>query len=104
MDDLIKLLRNVEKKPELFIGNRDIRSLRHFLFGYCIGRSLDTPGYGEWLFGDFRNYLAALYRDNRSFDWCGLIRANEEDGGSTDAFFRLLDSFLARQRSKERGA
>lgn len=95
MEELQKLLANIEKKPALFIGCKDIRFLRHFLSGYCMAKEKDIPEYGDWLFNDFRCYLAKKYNDTRVFDWCSLIMEHESDGDSTDAFFRLLHVFYA---------
>jgi hypothetical protein len=94
MDNLLKLLAEVENRPEVYIGCKNIRFLSHFLSGYCMARVEESPEYGNWLFGDFREFLAKKYQDNRSFDWASLIIEHEIDGNSTDAFFRLLHEYL----------
>lgn len=94
--ELRTLLKLIELKPELYIGNNDIMALRHFLSGY-IGASKEVdPNYDDWLFSDFRNHLAQKYRDNRDYDWATLIAAHEADGGTTDAFFRLISEYRSR--------
>jgi hypothetical protein len=94
MDDLLKLILEIEKRPALWIGSTDTRFLRHFLSGYCYAKSGATDGYRNWLFEDFRNYLAEKYEDVSTLDWSGLIIENEADGNSTDTFYRLLHEFL----------
>ena len=94
MNDLLKLILRIEIRPGLWIGNTDIDCLGHFLSGYCTAKSENEEGYGVWLFQDFTRYLAKKYEDTRTFNWVGLIRENEIDGKSTDAFFRLLHEYL----------
>ena len=87
MSELLSLLIEIKKKPELYIGCKDIMFLRHYLSGYCMAKAELITGYGDWLFNDFRIFLAEKYQDNRSYDWSGLIIENEEEGNSTDTFF-----------------
>lgn len=94
MDALLKLILEVEKKPALYIGNKDLRRLDHFLSGYRFAKREEESSFGDWFEHDFREYLSKKYNDKRTFNVAGLIRANEEDGNSTDAFFRLLHEFL----------
>ena len=94
MNDLLKLILEIEKRPALWIGNTDLRCLGHFLAGYCLAKSEEIEEYGKWLFDDFRIYLAQKYQDNRTFNMVSLIINNEVDGNSTDAFFRLLHEYL----------
>ena len=94
MNDLLKLIFKIEQRPGLWIGNTDIDYLGQFLSGYCTAKSEETEGYGVWLFNDFTRYLAEKYEDSRPLIWVSLIRENETDGKSTDAFFRLLHEYL----------
>lgn len=95
MDELLRFILEIEKRPGLYIGNTDLKSLGHFLGGYIFAKSESNEGFGRWLYEDFRVFLVERYNDNRSFNWPHLIIANELDGDSTDAFFRLLHEYLA---------
>lgn len=103
MDTLRQLLEKIEKCPALYIGCKDIHRLRAFLSGYDHACEQTVPGYEYgWLWEDFRLWLAERYADRRAFDWATLIAAHEPDGQSTDAFFRLLNEYLAaNKKSRE---
>lgn len=94
MDGLLKLLLEVEKRPGLYIGNKELRRLDSFIFGYRFAKMEDDCEFGKWFESDFHTYLAEKYNDKRTLNVAGLIIENEEDGNSTDAFFRLLHEFL----------
>ena len=91
----MKLFSQIEKRPALYIGNTDLNRLGHFIGGYCFAKQEEDFDFGKWLFHDFTRYLVNKYRDSRTLNWYGLIAANEADGNSTDAFFRLLHEYLA---------
>lgn len=94
LPDLIGLLKLLEPRPELYIGNRDITALDQFLGGFCFAAMQEHPGFDNWLHRDFRDHLAEKYADTRTVNWCHLIRDHEPDGHSTDAFFRMVHEFL----------
>lgn len=89
------LLERIERRPEWYIGNRNIYNLRHFSSGYLAAMKETDAAYQDWLLGDFAAFLARRYRDSRSFDWAALIAAHEPDGHTVDAFFRLLYTYYA---------
>ncbi len=91
MKTTMELLREIEKCPALYIGCKDIHRLRAYLSGYGYAASTQD----DWLWNGFREWLADRYSDTRTFDWASLIAAHEPDGDSTDAFFRLLNEYLA---------
>lgn len=89
-----ELLLDIEKLPELYIGDRNIYHLRHYLCGYISALYEYSPGDIDWEFDAFNKYLARKYNDNRSIDWSRLIASYEPDGSSTNAFFRLLHEYF----------
>lgn len=93
---LTEVVELLEPRPELYIGSRDIRDLFHFLNGFYFAAVQEDPDFDNWLQGDFQDYLEQKYGDNRTINWCHLIRDHEPDGDSTDAFFRLVHEFLGR--------
>ena len=82
-------------REHLYLGTGELAALNHFLIGYalaCREQSEEDPA--EWLYRDFRAFLAEKYHDNRSLNWESLIRMHEPDGDTTAPFWRLLDAFL----------
>lgn len=97
MDDLLKLILEVEKKPGLYIGRKDLECLSHFLYGYYFAKCEEGSDFGVWFYLYFREYLAEKYKDKRTLNVTGLIIENEEGGNSADTFdtfFRLLHEYL----------
>ena len=94
-DNLLNLIIKIEPRPALFVGNTDLLCLYQFLSGYCFSKQEENEAYGNWLSVGFREFLAEKYNDKRSFNWASLLIENEDDGKSTDAFFRLLHKYLA---------
>lgn len=95
MDELLELILEIEKRPGLYIGSTDLKSLGYFLDGYIFAKSENKDVFGRWLYNNFRVFLIEKYNDNRTFNWYKLIIANELDGDSTDTFFKLLHEYLA---------
>lgn len=93
---LNELLDQIERKPELFIGGRDIHALRHFLSGYILAMGEYDPTYHDELLPIFTAYLAQKYSDNRDYDWATLIAIHEADGDTVDAFFRLMSEYRSK--------
>lgn len=91
-----KLLAEIEQKPELFIGRRDVLALRHFLTGYIIAMKELNTNFDDSLLDDFTRFLAQKYEDSRAFDWAHLIVANEKNDAFS-AFFRLLNEYSAQK-------
>ena len=87
------LLEEIEKRPELFIGDDGIRGLRNYLCGYIMAMCQVDSIYQDWLFTDFTVFLAEKYRDNRSFDWATLIQIHEASGNEIEDFFRLIREY-----------
>ncbi|WP_298017233.1 hypothetical protein [uncultured Dysosmobacter sp.] len=87
------LLRTIEARPELFVGNDGIRGLRHFLCGYIMSEKEHLPTYQDWLFSDFTVFLSEKYKDCRSLDWASLIEENEADCNLIERFFSLIHEF-----------
>jgi len=103
MDDLLRFILEIEKRPGLYIGNTDLTCLCHFLNGYIWAKleNAENEYFGKWLNDDFRIFLVEKYNDNRTFSWAHLIIANEVDGNSTDTFFRLLHEYLCKKTGRD---
>lgn len=83
-----KLILEIEKRPPIYTGNKDLRCLDNFFPNL---RKIVNLANG---LGIFRVYLAEKYDDNRTLNVAGLIIENEEDGNSTDTFLDCSMSFL----------
>ena len=91
--ELTVLLRKIEARPQLYVGDAGIYGLRHFLCGYIMSEKEHCPAYHDWLFSDFTAFLAEKYQDNRDLDFASLIVANGTGGNPTDIFFQLIREF-----------
>lgn len=93
---LEELLAEIEQKPELFIGGRDVLALRHFLTGYIMAMKELNTNFDDSLLDQFTWFLAQRYDDRRDFDWAYLIAANEKEDAFS-AFIRLLNEYSAQK-------
>lgn len=98
---ITEFLQKLEKCPALYIGDDDIRKLRHFLSGYIGAVEEYRPEDVDWNWNEFNDSLARKYSDYRTIDWSMLIWDHEPDGHSTDAFFRLHHDFLDSEQAKQ---
>ena len=94
MDELYQLVMDM-KRPQLYVGERSLALMFHFLNGYVFCIRKNEPLFGEWLFRDFRLFLAAKFEDTRTFNWLYLIQAHCPQGDDEiDFFYDCLDEFL----------
>lgn len=98
--DFNTMLSEIEKRPELYVGNGGITALRHYLCGYICAKEEHIPDYSNNFFSEFNAHLARKYNDTRSVDWACLIQTHEPDGDSTQAFFRLYHEFYSHSKIK----
>lgn len=96
--NLITLLSYIEKKPLMYLNERNLRSLENFIVGFYLCESLnhinDLEGkifiekFYPWLIKEF-NYLT----DTNT--WLGLIEqiAKFENKDEFDCFFYYLEQF-----------
>lgn len=95
MDEFYQLVMRIKPRPQLYVGERSLAYIFHFLNGYGFCKSMSDPDFGTWLFRDFREYLAKKFMDTRTFNWLSLIQAYcPQEDDEIDFFYDNLDEFL----------
>lgn len=100
MDDLVKLLYEIRKKPVLYFGGR--RTLAHlskFIFGFVTGREGTNKEIdANWFSpsnGSFQDFVVKRYQITLTQSWCNIIEFHSSsDNEAFELFFKLLDEFL----------
>ena len=97
-DRIYQMLMAIRKRPQLYIGERDIKKLRTFVDGFFMGCDSATR---EWnCLTGFNDYCSKYYHDTSSFDWSSFILAHEKDKDHIDVFYTLLDRYLEERQAK----
>lgn len=89
-----KLLMDIEKSPEDYIGKKSLERLVMFLFGYLIF-IFKQDGFVEHLPG-FQEFVALRYNYgiHTAYGWYQIIRkACETEEEAFDEFYKLLYEF-----------
>ncbi len=97
MSDYYDLLKQVQKKPGLYIGNSSISNLYMFLTGYHFARcQLSIPlSVQEREFQEFQPWLQEKFGITTSQSWSQLILFHAVDERDAfDRFFELFEEFL----------
>ena len=92
---ICKLIRNIERNYGVYIGNKSLTNLAHFLNGYSF-RFFEERQYLFSLRSDFQSYIDAKYQQEKAYAWNDIIL---NENGSTeeaafDAFYQLFHKFL----------
>ena len=98
-DRLYQVLQTIRKRPQLYIGDRDITKLRVFTDGFLAACTHEQRAW-NCLTG-FNEFCSEWYQDNRSYDWSHFILEHEKDKDAIDVFYFLLDRYL--EIRKEQG-
>lgn len=104
MEDLVKFLYEIRKKPVLYFGGRrTLAHLSNFIFGFVIGREGTNKEIDEntnWFSpsnGSFQYFVVKKYQITLSQSWVNIIEFHSSsENEAFDLFFRLLDEFLGR--------
>jgi hypothetical protein len=102
MDDLIKFLYEIRKKPVLYFGSRrTLAHLSNFIFGFVTGRegtNKEIDGSTNWFShsnGSFQDFVVKKYQINFSQSWFNIIEFHSSsENEAFELFFKLLDEFL----------
>ncbi|MGG6270595.1 hypothetical protein ACQ4M3_38405 [Leptolyngbya sp. AN03gr2] len=99
---LYQVLRDIQTRPGMFLGNQSITRLRAFLDGYSSARAdLGLPTtQQEKAFNGFQAWIQAHFKITATQGWDRIILAhstNEQD--ALDRFFELFAQFQQETRS-----
>ncbi|HBB35666.1 MAG TPA: hypothetical protein DDZ80_10130 [Cyanobacteria bacterium UBA8803] len=105
MNTLFDLLKKIQNKPALYLGNASITNLRMFILGYRFARAeLDitiTESESDF-YNNFQPWLQnrLSIRTVNAWDKIILLTCINEKA-ALDYFFQLLDEFLIRDKNQD---
>ena len=103
MSGLYEILRKVQTRPGMYIGNVSISDLFVFLAGYKTARlELGIEPSPEELefYREFQPWLQNRFQVQTVNSWANIIRLYSQDEKEAfNYFFKLLDEFLSREKA-----
>jgi hypothetical protein len=96
MLDLYDLIRNIQKRPAMYLGRASISNLRTFLAGYCFARrQMEVPQTTqEQHFSEFQSWIQQKFHLNSNQTWDEIILFfSQDENAALDQFFKLFDEF-----------
>ena len=96
MVDLYDLIRNIQKRPAMYLGGTSISNLRTFLAGYCFARrQLGIPqSQQEQQFSKFQAWIQHKFNLPADRTWDRIILfLSQDEHAALDQFFKLFDEF-----------
>ncbi|WP_201789141.1 hypothetical protein [Scytonema hofmannii] len=96
MLDLYDLIRNIQKRPAMYLGQPSISHLRTFLAGYFFARhQLGEPETNqEKHFVNFQNWIQEKFKVTSSQSWDKIILFfSQDEHKALEQFFELFDEF-----------
>jgi hypothetical protein len=96
MLDLYGLIRNIQKRPAMYLGQPSISHLRTFLSGYFFARhQLGQPETEqEKQFSTFQDWVQQHFKVTSSQSWDKIILFfSQDEQKALELFFKLFDEF-----------
>ncbi len=96
MLDLYDLIRNIQKRPAMYLGRSTISNLRTFIAGYSFARrQMQIPQTTqEQEFSNFQTWIQQKYNVAYNQTWDQIILFFSKDENSAfEEFFKLFDEF-----------
>jgi hypothetical protein len=96
MLDLYDLIRNIQKRPAMYLGQPSITHLRTFLAGYFFARhQLGEPETEqEKQFVNFQSWIQEKFKITSSQSWDKIILFfSQDEHKALEQFFELFDEF-----------
>jgi hypothetical protein len=104
MDDLYDLIRNIQKRPAMYLGQPSIIHLRTFLAGYFFARrQLGTPQTEqEKQFSKFQTWILQKFNIPSSQSWDKVILFfSQDEHAALEQFFKLFNEFFHADNHRE---
>lgn len=99
---IITVLEQIEKKPLIYLGGKDIRILRAFIDGYLICDEENNREYSNNIIEKFKNYFWDIYGECSYFDFFSvLLNQCKSQEDAFDCFFKLFNKFIDEEQSKK---
>lgn len=96
MLDLYDLIRNIQKRPAMYLGKVTIANLRTFIAGYSFARrQMQIPQTSqEQEFSNFQTWIQQKYNVAYNQTWDQIILFFSKDENTAfEEFFKLFDEF-----------
>jgi hypothetical protein len=99
MQSLLEILREMGKRPLIYIGEPpnhcSIWHLHSFIVGFQLGR-YDNFGDDDLILGEFDFWICTRYRIHHSANWAGLLwlQSRNDAEAAFRLFFELLNDYL----------
>ncbi|MBD2448561.1 hypothetical protein H6G76_15645 [Nostoc sp. FACHB-152] len=103
MVDLYDLIRNIQKRPAMYLGRVSISNLRTFLAGYCFARrQMEIPQtQQEQQFSEFQTWIQQKFNLNSHQTWDQIILFfSQDEPTALEQFFKLFDEFTQQFESE----
>lgn len=104
MVDLYDLIRNIQKRPVMYLGRVSISNLRTFLAGYCFARrQQDIPQtLQEQQFSEFQTWIQQKFGLSSNQTWDQIILFfSQDEQAALEQFFKLFEEFTQTKTSNE---
>lgn len=89
--EVLELLKEIESKPALYIGNdQNVRCLFHFLNGWGYAKQVWKNQESASLNEKMNAFLALNYNDLDSLNWAQLLIRHEGEEAAYGKFFEYL--------------
>jgi len=97
MDSLVKLIKQIKKKPEMYVGQKSLSLIQAYLYGWL---NRDEKGVSDsFLLGEFQEWIQQRYKVTSTQSWAHIIlfySVDEHD--ALGKFFQLFDEFLEQRK------
>ncbi|MGH1394909.1 MAG: hypothetical protein ACRAVC_12905 [Trichormus sp.] len=104
MLDIYDLIRNIQKRPAMYLGRASISNLRTFLAGYCFARRQmkipQTPQ--EQHFSKFQDWIQQKFNLSSHQTWDQIILFfSQDENAALEKFFNLFEEFIQTEQQVE---
>jgi hypothetical protein len=98
-----ELIKNIKKRPAMYLGGNSILRLKSFVDGYYFAIcSYEVEIYEGELWRDFQDWVAKRYDIYSSQNWSDIILFfSIDEYEALNEFFKLFDEFLTLRKSRE---
>ena len=96
MLELYDLIRNIQKRPAMYLGQPSISHLRTFLAGYFLARHQlgEAETQQEKHFDNFQSWIQEKFKITSSQSWDKIILFfSQDEHKALEQFFQLFDEF-----------
>ncbi len=103
MLDLYDLIRNIQKRPAMYLGQPSISHLRTFLAGYFLAcHQLGKPETEqEKHFSNFQTWIQQKFKITSSQSWDKIILFfSQDEYKALEQFFELFDEYSTTDRKE----